>query len=90
MVHVGYCIVCGRTPVEIHHVFTRGALGKRADVPENMVHLCTRHHMGWHELGRETGARVYGLEDVVKQAREALQEVLNERQRSNFPRVHSH
>lgn len=38
------CIVCGREPVEHHHVERRSARPSRRKDPSNVVPLCLRHH----------------------------------------------
>jgi hypothetical protein len=65
------CYICGATPAHKHHLYTRGAWGKRALVPGNEIPLCVPHHTGSkgvHVLGRDTWAKMYGLEDLLEKA----------------------
>lgn len=43
------CLVCGQSPVDAHHVTTKGAGG--ADIPTNVMPLCRTHHQEIHSLG---------------------------------------
>jgi hypothetical protein len=66
---------CNSYATAKHHVFTRGAHGSKALVPDNEMYLCTTHHTGHkgaHTLGRETWSRQYGLEDRVEKARRSV------------------
>lgn len=46
------CIICGKSPSDIAHVSTRGALGKSADTKDNMIFgLCRAHHAEQHMRG---------------------------------------
>ena len=56
------CDICSQ-PAVIHHIFTRGAYGKRAENDSNMIPLCITHHTEVHTIGRKTFAEKYGLED---------------------------
>lgn len=56
-----------------HHIFTRGAHGKRAEIPENEIYLCFEHHiLGVHAIGRKTFAKKYGLEKRFERAERAI------------------
>ena len=66
------CYICGRSNAQKHHVYTRGAWGKKAEVGENIVHLCWMHHMAFHNLGRETAAKLYRMEERVRDAERAV------------------
>jgi len=37
------CAVCGATPVQAHHIFTRGYKSTRWDI-DNGIALCYKHH----------------------------------------------
>jgi hypothetical protein len=67
-----YCEICGKHNAQRHHLFTRGAWGEAAEVAVNIVYLCWPHHMAWHDLGRYTAARVYGMEDRLNLAEQAV------------------
>lgn len=43
------CLACGRSPVDAHHITTRGAGGD--DVVENLLNLCRQHHAELHQIG---------------------------------------
>lgn len=43
------CERCGITNAIIHKHHVVGRVGKDKDKPENMVNLCQRCHMMWHE-----------------------------------------
>ena len=45
------CIICGNNIVELHHVVYR-SLGGITD-RKNMVCLCKKHHMEYHNKGKE-------------------------------------
>lgn len=67
------CYLCESTEVETHHIYTRGAWGIDALVPENEIPLCRwKHHPEVHTIGRDTWAQKYGLEDRVKEAYRAV------------------
>ena len=63
------CII---QPVATHEIFTRGAHGKAALIPENQIDLCWIHHSGCHQIGRDSFAKKHGLEERFKRAEEAL------------------
>jgi len=73
-----FCEICGRPNAQKHHIFTRGAHGKRAETPENIVNLCWPHHMAWHDVGRETAAVMYGFQERVRCAEEAVRGICSE------------
>jgi hypothetical protein len=62
------CLVCGKWPVEAHHLRTRGSGGSdRTCVP-----LCLQHHAHLHFVGlrlfeKETGAKLWDW-NLAKQA----------------------
>ncbi len=43
------CCVCRLSPVDAHHLRSRGARGD--DLPWNLVPLCRKHHNEVHNLG---------------------------------------
>lgn len=66
---------CTREAVQDHHIFTRGAKREDAEVPENIFPCCVPHHTGsisWHVTGRDSFAKMFGLEGRVERAREAV------------------
>ena len=65
---MNYCEICGRPKAQRHHMFTRGAHREDAEVEVNILWLCWPHHMLWHDLGRETAARHFGLEERLERA----------------------
>jgi hypothetical protein len=74
------CLLCSSTDVQVHHVYTRGAWGIDALVPENEIDLCKwKHHPEAHNLGRDTWAERYGLEHLVKDAYRAVARARAER-----------
>lgn len=70
-----HCAICGR-PAERHHILSRGAWGKAAETPDNIIHLCPSHHTlgptAIHRMGVRSWARHYGLEDRVSRARDSV------------------
>jgi len=67
------CELCPKTAMRTpHHIYTRGAHGKAAMVPENEIPLCFGHHTQAHSLGRDTFAARYRLEERVRIAEEAV------------------
>lgn len=66
------CYVCGRANAQKHHVYTRGAWGEKAEAPGNTVYLCIAHHMAFHDLGRETAAKLYKMVERVRDAERAV------------------
>lgn len=66
------CVVCGREG-EIHHIFSRGAWGKKALVEANEIPLCRIHHSLCHQIGAWRFAERYCLEARYEKAREAVQ-----------------
>jgi 5-methylcytosine-specific restriction endonuclease McrA len=76
----GQCEVCNRYgQIHHHHWKTRGAHGKAAMVPENVIILCPPCHSLCHQIGVHTFAARYGLEERFEKAREAVQGKMNER-----------
>ena len=77
------CEICGRTPTEKHHLFSRGAWCRAALVPQNEINLCADHHRldgkSAHNFGRDRFAELHGLEERVEKARVAVQGKVNER-----------
>lgn len=73
------CVVCKKVPSDPHHVTTRGAGGD--DVPDNLMPLCHRHHVEWHQIGPSKMVMQYagvhywlvanGREDVLSRTRRA-------------------
>ena len=51
------CVVTGRTPVDVHHVKTKGSYGD--DVEWNLIPLIHEKHMELHQLGNERFANKY-------------------------------
>ena len=41
-----YCIFCGKTIQDIHHIIYRSHSG--ANIPENLIGLCRKHHTMVH------------------------------------------
>jgi len=67
------CELCPNMAMKTpHHIYTRGAHGKAAMVPENEIPLCFAHHTQAHSLGRDTFAARYGLGNRFERAREAV------------------
>lgn len=52
------CIVCGKRPVDLCHIRSRGAGGP--DEPFNLYPGCRSHHQEQHRLGIVTFAVKYG------------------------------
>ena len=71
---VNYCEICGAPNAHRHHVFSRGAWGKAAEVLANIIFLCWKHHSEAHTLGRWTFADRYGLRERFESAEEAVRE----------------
>ncbi len=65
------CVLCGRL-AERHHWFSRGSLRGDAEVPENIVWLCRKHHSKAHSMGRKTFSTLYLLTAEVDSARQAI------------------
>ena len=69
------CVVCGATPVEIHHVRRYGENRKHSKV----VPLCWYHHRGpegLHHLGKRAFERKYLSQDsMLDKTRELLGEI---------------
>ena len=57
------CAVCGTTPVDVHHINSRGSGGD--DSLANLVALCRFHHVELHQIGRYTFADKYQLETIL-------------------------
>lgn len=65
------CLVCGRQPVEIHHVRRYGETRKHKKV----VPLCPEHHRGTeglHALGKKEWERRYMTQDAMLERVEQL------------------
>lgn len=43
------CLICGKLPVDVHHMTTRGSGG--GDIESNLAHLCRKHHQELHQYG---------------------------------------
>ena len=54
------CAACGRTPVDAHHIRTRGAGGD--DRLSNLLPLCRVHHTEIHKIGKQTFFEKYRIE----------------------------
>lgn len=52
------CQVCGVTPVDVHHVRTKGAGG--GDDLHNLISLCRICHGKVHQVGSKTFFKKYG------------------------------
>ena len=52
------CHVCGVTPVDVHHVRTKGAGG--GDDLNNLISLCRVCHTKVHQMGVKTFWKKYG------------------------------
>lgn len=63
---------CNRYAVCNHHIFTRGAFGKKALVHENEIPTCADCHTltgdSWHASGRDTFSKRHDLEETVRRA----------------------
>lgn len=44
-----HCIICGRSPVDLDHIKTRGSGG--TDEPFNFIPSCSTHHRERHAIG---------------------------------------
>lgn len=44
-----FCLICGDSKTDKHHVKTRGSGG--SDDHRNTIHLCRRHHSEVHSIG---------------------------------------
>ncbi len=53
------CKVCGKRPVDPHHIRSRGAGG--GDELENLLPLCRQHHVEWHTIGGKSMTKKYDL-----------------------------
>ena len=42
------CADCGATAVDVHH--KKGRIGKDAELPENLIAYCRKHHAQAHGL----------------------------------------
>ena len=51
------CIVCGKSPNDVHHIKSRGSGGH--DYAENLAPVCRMHHIEWHQLGNKKMAEKY-------------------------------
>jgi hypothetical protein len=51
------CTVCHASPSDPHHVKTRGAGGQ--DHLDNLMPLCRKHHVEWHQGGPSKMFRKY-------------------------------
>lgn len=58
------CLVpgCCQEPIHLHHALTKGAHG---DNPANLVPLCFWHHRAFHDKGRHTFKRLFGIDVEV-------------------------
>lgn len=61
------CLVpgCLQKTIHLHHALTKGAHG---DLPQNLVPLCFLHHRAFHDKGRHTFKRLYGIDLEVAAA----------------------
>lgn len=61
------CLVpgCWCTTIHLHHALTKGAHG---DNPANLVPLCFWHHRAFHDKGRHTFKRLFGIDVEVSAA----------------------
>jgi len=53
------CLICQKSPVDAHHIKTRGSGGhdfimKEKHIVLNIVPLCREHHTKIHEMGVDT------------------------------------
>ena len=67
------CLICGATPVSIHHVRRYGETRKHSKV----VPLCYKHHQGAagiHTLGKREFERLFMTQDaMLKETQRRLQ-----------------
>lgn len=59
------CLICGRGPCDPHHVRSRGAGGR----DEHTVPLCEEHHHEFHDIGRHSFDKRYGVDLLHEAAR---------------------
>jgi 5-methylcytosine-specific restriction endonuclease McrA len=52
------CEVCAKTPVDVHHVKTKGSGG--GDELFNLMSLCRICHTRFHQMGKKTFFRKFG------------------------------
>ena len=57
------CIVCGKSPSDLHHIKSRGAGGD--DSLSNLLPLCRLHHIEIHKIGRKTFALKYKIKKIL-------------------------
>ena len=55
-----------------HHILSRSAHRKAAEVEANKIYLCLHHHYEVHYIGMDTFAAKYMLKDRFEKAREAV------------------
>lgn len=70
------CCVCGKQPVELHHIRTNKGMSVRASHYE-VLPLCTGCHrgdLGLHGLGRKAFEKKYGITELelLEKVRTAL------------------
>lgn len=66
------CIICGKQPIHIHHIYTRGAHGEKACCSANEIPLCVYHHFEAHNLGRKRFADKYCMTDIFSKAEDEV------------------
>jgi len=59
------CFICGRSPVDEHHILTKKSHPEYKHSPFNLIYLCRAHHNEIHYLGRSSFIRKFGMESEM-------------------------